>query len=297
MNRTETFEQLRPLLFSIAYRMLGTVMEAEDTVQEAFLRWQRVDPRGVDSPKAYLAAVVTRLCIDHLRAARVRRESYVGPWLPEPLLAQPPLVHPEAGEAGVEQLADSLSVAFLLLLERLTPAERAAFLLREVFEYDYPEIAHVLDRSEAACRQLVRRARQHVAAGRSRFDATPQEAERLLSGFAQSLSTGDMPGLLSILSDDITLWADGGGKARAARNVVQGASNVARFVMGVFLKAPPGFVTRLATINGQPGAIGYVDEMPYTVALFDVGEGRIQRIYLVVNPDKLQNLPALDSLS
>ncbi len=213
--RTEApYEELRPLLFSIAYRMVSSVSEAEDIVQEAFLRIHRVEAEGtrVDSPKAYLSAVVTRLSIDHLKSARARREQYVGQWLPEPL---PTDSAPDA--AAQAETADSLSMAFLVLLESLTPVERAVFLLREVFGYEYAEIAGIVGKSEANCRQISRRARASVAARRPRFERSPEQGERLMKEFLEASAAGDMDGLLAVLSDDVTLWSDGGGKTRARR--------------------------------------------------------------------------------
>jgi RNA polymerase sigma-70 factor, ECF subfamily len=286
---TETFERHRPLLFSIAYRMLGSVMDAEDVVQEAYLRWQRVSADGIRSPKSYLSAIVTRLSIDRLRWIKSRREQYVGPWLPEPL---PDEWGPEVGEAAI--LDESLSMAFLVLLESLTPTERAVFLLREVFGYDYPEIARIVDKSEANCRQISRRAKRSVAARRPRFESSPEQEERLMGSFLDACMHGDMEGLLALLSEDVTLWSDGGGKARAALNPIRGADKVARFFSGVLRKAPPGFVIRRARINGHPGFVGYFEDgSPQSVTTFDAAEGSIRAIRLVVNPEKLQKIPRI----
>jgi RNA polymerase sigma-70 factor, ECF subfamily len=276
------FDLHRPLLFSIAYRMLGSVMDAEDVVQEAYLRWQRAPEAEVRSPRAYLSAVVTRLCIDQLRSAKSSREEYVGPWLPEPLPTEP------------DAAAESLSMAFLVLLESLTPTERAVFILREVFDYDYDEISRLVGKSEANCRQIARRARQSVAARRPRFKSSPEQEGRLMESFLDACLGGDMEGLLALLSEDVTLWSDGGGKTRAALNPIRGADNVARFFSGILHKAPPGFVVRRASINGRPGLIGYFgDGRPQSVATFDVAEGSIRAIRLVVNPDKLLAVPPL----
>ncbi|HVF99745.1 MAG TPA: RNA polymerase sigma-70 factor [Chloroflexia bacterium] len=292
MVSTEAFNEHRPLLFSLAYRMLGSVADAEDLVQEAFLRWHRAtessDEQAVRSPRSYLCTVVTRLCIDQLRSARVRREVYVGPWLPEPL------VEPEDIDPTKElQLADSLSMAFLVLLESLSPEERAVFLLRQAFDYDYAEIARVVNKSEANCRQMVRRAQQHIAERRPRFNATPEQREQMTHTFMQTCANGDMEGLLSLLTQDIVLYSDGGGKAKAATKPVVGASNVARFIFGVLSKAPPGFTADVATVNGQPGIVGYVEGEPYTVLSLDIADGRVQGIYIVVNPDKLEHIPRM----
>jgi RNA polymerase sigma-70 factor (ECF subfamily) len=269
----------------MAYRMLGSVMDAEDVVQEAYLRWQRAArEEEVRSPKSYLAAVVTRLCIDQLRSARARREEYVGPWLPEPLPTDRAL------------LDESLSMAFLVLLESLNPTERAVFLLREVFDYDYREISQLVDKSEENCRQIARRARQSVAARRPRFESSPEQEERLMGRFLEACFGGDMDGLLALLSEDVTLWSDGGGKTRAALNPIYGADNVARFIWGILRKAPPGFAVRRASVNGRPGIIGYFEDgRPHSVVTFDVAEGSIRAIRLVVNPEKLRAVPPMSA--
>src|SRR5213592_576220 len=228
--RTEApYEELRPLLFSIAYRMVSSVSEAEDIVQEAFLRIHRVEAEGtkVDSPKAYLSAVVTRLSIDHLKSARARREQYVGQWLPEPLLTDSA---PDA--AAQAETADSLSMAFLVLLESLTPVERAVFLLRETFGYGYDEIASMVGRSEANCRQIAVRARKQIEARRPRFEASPHGRDEITSKFMDACATGDLKELVDLLADDIVLWSDGGGKVRAAHRPISGREAVARFVLG-----------------------------------------------------------------
>ncbi|MBA3637097.1 MAG: RNA polymerase sigma-70 factor [Rubrobacteraceae bacterium] len=291
MSRTEVFDRNRPLLFSIAYRMTGSVMEAEDAVQEAYLRWQQASEDEVRSPSSYLSTVVTRLCIDRLRSARVRREQYVGPWLPEPLLGE------QAREIESKaDLEDTLSMAFLVLLESLTPVERAVFLLREVFGYEYAEIAALVGKSEANCRQISRRARQSVAARRPRFESSPQQEERLMEGFLQASLGGDMEALLALLSEDVTLYSDGGGKTRAALRPIYGADNVARFLTGILGNIPPDFTVRQTRINGRPGLVGYFgDGSPQSVVSIEVSEGRIMAIRLVVNPEKLGSVPPLES--
>ena len=283
------FNRHGPLLFSIAYRMLGSVMEAEDAVQEAYLRWRRASGEEMRSEKAYLSAVVTRLCIDRLRSARARREQYVGPWLPEPL---PDERAPDVAEAVAVE--DSLSMAFLVLLESLTPVERAVFLLREVFGYEYAEIAEIVGKGEANCRQISRRARASVAARRPRFERSPGQEERLTRGFVEACAGGDIDGLLALLAEDVTLWSDGGGKARAARNPIHGAANVARFLFGALRKAPPGLAVRPTRINGSPGLVGYFgDGTPQSATTFGFSGGRIAEIRLVVNPEKLEGLSSL----
>lgn len=284
------YDRHRPLLFSVAYRMLGSVMDAEDVVQEAFVRWRRAPAAEVRSPKAYLSAVVTRLCIDRLRSARERREEYVGSWLPEPL---PDERAPDVAETVV--LEESLSMAFLVLLESLTPVERAVFLLREVFDYDYAEVARIVGKEEANCRQISHRARASVAARRPRFERSPEDEKRLTAEFLQACSAGDMDGLVALLSEDVTLWSDGGGKTRAALNPIHGAANVVRFFSGVLGKAPPDLAVRLTPINGRPGLVGYFgDGSPQSVVTFDFEDGLISAIRLVVNPDKLGTVPPLE---
>ena len=281
---TEDFERHRSLLFSIAYRMLGSVAEAEDVVQEAYLRWREVPEGEVRSPKSYLSAVVTRLSIDRLRSAR--REEYIGPWLPEPLISD------RAEElAAHDELDESLSMAFLVLLESLNPVERAVFLLREVFGYDYEEISSIVRKSEANCRQIARRARQSVAARRPRFERSLEKEKMLTERFVEACMSGDMEGLLELLSEDVTLWSDGGGKVAAAPYPIHGPEKVARFLVGVLRTVPPGFFVHPARVNGGSGAIGYVDDHPTGVVALDVAEGRIRRVRIVVNPDKLRTVP------
>ncbi len=287
MGEVAAFDEYRPLLFAIAYRMLGSVMDAEDMVQETFLRWQAAPQADVRAPKAYLTSVITRLCIDVLRSAKARREAYIGAWLPEPLVTE--------GREGVEaaMLSDSLSTAFLVLLEQLGPTERAVFLLREVFDYEYAEIAAIVGKSEANCRQMVTRARQHIREGRPRVAVARPETERVFGRFVQSLAEGDVSGLLALLAPDVTLVCDGGGKATAARNPVHGPDRVTRFLLGIQRKAPPGFTARLAWINGQPGVIGFVDGAPNLALSLAVEADRVVGVYLVLNPDKLGALAPL----
>ena len=281
----EVFGEYRRLLFAIAYRMLGSVMDAEDAVQETFLRWQQVAKDTVVSPKAYLTTTVTRLCIDHLRSARVRREEYVGPWLPEPILAEP-----ETDAEGRIALDESLSLAFLMLLERLDPIERAVFLLRDVFDYEYREIAEIVGKSEANCRQIVHRARQHVASERRRFAYRPAEGERLTSEFVQACTTGDLQPLLSILTDDVIAWTDGGAGVRAARRPIFGADRVSRFLVGVVGQLGTGLDSHFAWVNGEPGFVNTLDGQVHSVVALEIVDGRIAGIRAVMNPDKLRHL-------
>jgi RNA polymerase sigma-70 factor (ECF subfamily) len=292
VTRTEEFEQLRPLLFAIAYRILGSVSDAEDAVQEAWLRYQ-ASPTQPTSAKAFLSTVVTRVSIDELRSARVRREEYIGPWFPEPLLADPY----EDPERSAE-LADSLSMAALLLLERLSPLERAVFVLKEVFGFGFPEIASAVGRSEAACRQLAVRARRHMDAGRPRFEADRQEREKLAARFFDALREGDVEGLRELLAADVQMVGDGGGKAPQWARSIIGADNVARVLASIF----PWLVRIDVTVephevNGQPGAIfrDRGNKVLFTLAL-DVLDRRIQTIRSVINPDKLRHVgPVADA--
>ena len=292
MSRAEEFEQLRPLLFSIAYRILGSVSEAEDAVQETWLRYESSSTQPT-STKAFLSAVVTRISIDTLRSARVRREVYVGPWFPEPLLTDPY----EDPERSAE-LADSVSMAALLLLERLTPLERAVFVLREVFGFGFPEIASTVGRSEAACRQLAVRARHHVDAGRPRFEADRREREKLAARFFGALREGDVDGLRELLAADASLVGDGGGKAPALARSIIGAEQVARVLASIF----PWLVRIDVTlepheVNGQPGAIFRDRDSKVLLTLtLDVLDGQIQTIRSVSNPDKLGHVgPVADA--
>jgi RNA polymerase sigma-70 factor (ECF subfamily) len=280
------FASARPMLFSIAYRMLGSVMDAEDLVQDAWLRWKEAPEAEVRSPRAYLTTIVTRLAINRLRAARTKRETYVGPWLPEPLVTE--------DTPDTVELAESLSMAFLVLLERLSPIERAVFLLHEVFDFEYADIARMVDKTEANCRQLLARAKKRVGAPRPRFEADAEQARRLTQRFTEASVAGDLDGLLALLAEDITLWADGGGKARgAALKPLHGATPVARFILGIMRNVvPAGTGFRPTRINGQPGFIAYLSGRPLSALIFDIRGGRIKTIYAVGNPDKLQTLPA-----
>ncbi|REK91930.1 RNA polymerase sigma-70 factor [Streptomyces inhibens] len=292
MSKVEEFEELRPLLFSIAYRILGSVGEAEDAVQETWLRFDGSATRPT-STKAFLSAAVTRISIDVLRSARVRREEYVGPWFPEPLLADP-----YEDPARSVELADSVSMAALLLLERLSPLERAVFVLREVFGFGFDEVAAAVGRSEAACRQLLVRARRHMEAGRPRFETVRKEQEELASRFFDALREGDVAGLQELLAADVSMVGDGGGKAPQLARAVIGAANVARLLASVFPRMARIDVTfEPHEVNGQPGAI-FRDrdgKVLHTLAL-DVLDGQIQTIRSVINPDKLGHVgPVADA--
>ncbi len=292
MTRVEEFEELRPLLFAIAYRILGSVAEAEDAVQETYLRYESSATEPA-STKAFLSAVVTRLSIDVLRSARVRREEYVGQWFPEPLVTDP-----YEDPARSAELADSLSMAALLLLERLSPLERAVFVLRDVFGFGFPEIASAVDRSEAACRQLAVRARRHMDKGRPRFEADRQEREELAARFFDAVRDGDVDGVRELLAADVQMVGDGGGKAPAFAKGVVGADNVARVLASIFpVLAMVEARAEPCEVNGQPGAIlRDRDGKVVGTLTLDVLGGRIQTIRAVVNPDKLGHVgPVADA--
>jgi len=296
MDEGATYQELRPLLFSIAYQMVGRVSEAEDLVQEAFLRFHRALAGGteVDSPKAYLSAVTTRLAIDHLRSARARREQYVGDWLPEPLMtgeAADPAAHAET--------ADTLSLAFLHLLERLSPVQRAVFLLREVFGYGYAEIAGLVGRSEETCRQVAVRARRHVEAGRPRFEASRRQRDELARRFFAAVDQGDTDGLVGLLAADAVLYGDGGGKAPALTAPVHGAERVARLLLGLARRGRAvGVGYAPAEINGHPGLLTLdPDGRLLSVLALDIADGRVQTVRSIVNPDKLRHLGPLGDLN
>jgi RNA polymerase sigma-70 factor, ECF subfamily len=292
VTRAQEFEELRPLLFAIAYRIVGSVGEAEDAVQETWLRYE-ASPTQPTSNKAFLSAVVTRISIDVLRSARSRREQYVGPWFPEPLLTDP-----YEDPARSAELADSVSMAALLLLERLSPLERAVFVLREVFGFGFPEVASAVGRSEAACRQLAVRARRHMDAGRPRFEADRREREELAARFFDALREGDVDGLRELLAADVQMVGDGGGKAPQWAKGIIGADNVARVLASIF----PWLVRIEVTlepheVNGQPGAIlRDRDGKILNTLTLDVLDGRIQTIRSVINPDKLGHVgPVADA--
>lgn len=292
MTWSEEFEELRPLLFSIAYRILGSVSEAEDAVQETWLRYE-TSRRPHTSTKAFLSAVVTRISIDVLRSARVRRAEYIGQWLPEPLLTDP-----YQDPARSAELADSVSMAALLLLERLSPLERAVFVLREVFGFGVPEVASAVERSEAACRQLAVRARRHMDAGRPRFEADRREREKLAARFFEALRDGDVAGLQALLAADVQLVGDGGGKAPQWPRSIIGAERVGRVLASAFPRMVRIEVTvEPHEVNGQPGAIlRDRDNKVLNALTLDVLDGRIQMIRSVINPDKLGHVgPVADA--
>lgn len=282
------FEEHRQLLFGIAYRMLGTVMDAQDMVQDTYVRWQKAGPEEIRSPRAWLTTTITRLCINHLQLARVQRETYVGSWLPEPLVDERA---PDPAEAT--QLADSLSLAFLVLLETLTPAERAVFILREGFGYEFSEIAAVVEKSEANCRQILARARKHVEERRPRFDASPAETEKLVRPFIAAVRKGDLDALLAAMAEDVVLVSDGGGKAHPPVPPMHGAEMIARMLINVSRKNAAETATedlRLVSINGLPGFVSFVGGRPRRVVAFGFKQGRVHAIFVVTNPDKLRHV-------
>jgi RNA polymerase sigma-70 factor, ECF subfamily len=283
-----TFEPYRRRLTGLAYRMLGSLSEAEDIVQDAYLRWHAAERNQVDNPRAYLSRTVARLCLDHLKSARARRETYVGPWLPEPIVDETALAPDTASE-----LADDLSVALMMTLERLSPLERAAFLLHDVFEMEFGDIARVLERSESACRQLAARGRAHVHEARPRFRVPEDEAARLSDAFHRALVTGDAAQFAAVLAADAVLYSDGGGKRAAALNPIHGRDKIVRFFEGLARQGnlpPPGAVHRIR-LGGLPGIVvvdpaGAID----TIMTADIRDGQVVTIYAVRNPDKLGHL-------
>ena len=293
----EEFAELRRPAFAIAYRMLGSVSEAEDVVQEGFLRLHRAREGGerIESPRAYLSTLVSRLSLDQLRSARVRRETYVGEWLPEPLVASA-----DDDPARKAEMADSLSLAFLVLLESLSPEQRAAFLLREVFDVPYDRIAEIVGTSEQNARQLAARARRHVEERRPRFEASREQREQLATRFFAAVEEGDLEGLEELLAHDVVLRGDGGGKAPAAARAIHGRARVARLLItGLRTAARFGGITlRRAEVNGQPGALAFDREGRLLgVTVLDIAEGQIQGVSSIVNPDKLQHLGPLADLN
>ena len=286
MNRLEIFNQSRPRLQAIAYRMLGTISDAEDMVQDTFIKWQQTPLPKIQRPQAYLTTIVTRLCIDRLRSVRREREKYIGTWLPEPIVAD----NFDEPKTSIE-LADSLSMAFLVMLERLSPVERAVFLLREVFEYDYDEISTIVAKNSTNCRQIVRRAKQHLGTRRSRFSSSLEQQEKLTTKFIQACDRGDLQGLIDLLAADIVLWSDGGGKTKALIKPMRGAMKVARFLIALRRsKLIPDYNTELVKVNGQIGIAYYFEGLVQNVVSLEIVDFRVYSLYFVRNPDKLKCL-------
>lgn len=280
-EKVEIFDKHRSRLFGIAYRMLGTRDDAEDIVQEAYIRWHKADNEEIESPEAWLVTVTTRLSIDRLRKASAERESYIGPWLPEPILTDP---SPEENA----EIASDLSLAFMTLLERLSPVERAVFLLHDIFDCAYSEIARITDKSEAAVRQMIHRARDRVRNDKPRFEANEAERSRLIRKFTRAAFAGDQQTLLSMFADDVALTSDGGGVVNAARRTIYGAKRLTNLYMTAIAKNSDRLKARLVNINGETGVLEYADGEPFSVSAFTFKNGRITAIYRVMNPEKLK---------
>ncbi|MEW2395544.1 RNA polymerase sigma factor SigJ [Streptomyces sp. NPDC046862] len=286
---TDVFEEHRPVLMGVAYRMLGRVADAEDVVQEAWLRWSGADRAEVREPRGYLVRITTRLAIDRLRHVKSRNESYVGPWLPEPYVTDFADTVPDAAERAV--LADSVSLAVLVVLESLSPLERAVFVLREAFGYPFADIAATLDRSEAAVRQLAGRARKHVDERRPRYEVDPAERREMTERFLAAAAGDDLEGLMSLLAPDVSLVGDSGGLAKAPVRVLESADKVGRFVHGAARKGVPDASFRFMEINGGVAAVVLSGDKVDSVFQLDIVDGRIQRVYIMRNPEKLLSLP------
>ncbi|MFF7178784.1 RNA polymerase sigma-70 factor [Streptomyces sp. NPDC008121] len=287
---TDVFEEHRPMLTGVAYRMLGRAADAEDVVQEAWLRWSAADRSEVREPRAYLVRITTRLALDRLRQIQARRESYVGPWLPEPVVTDFGPTVPDTAERAL--LTDSVSFAVLVVLESLSPLERAVFVLREAFGFPFAEIAAALDRSEAAVRQLAGRARRHVDEGRPRYDVDPAERRDLTERFLTAAAGGDLEGLLALLAPDVRLVGDSGGKSKAPRRIVESADKVGRFLLAVARDAETVYELRFLEANGAPALLTLVDGAPDALLQVEVRDGCIQCVYIVRNPEKLRALTA-----
>ncbi|MCM8553879.1 RNA polymerase sigma-70 factor [Streptomyces sp. STCH 565 A] len=286
----DVFEEHRPVLLGVAYRMLGRLADAEDVVQEAWLRWSGADRSAVREPRGYLVRVTTRLAVDRLRQIKSRSETYVGPWLPEPCVTHFGNAGPDTAEQAV--LADSVSLAVLVVLESLSPLERAVFVLREAFGYPYAEIAAMLERGESAVRQLAGRARRHVDERRPRYDVDPAQRRDLTERFLAAAAGGDLAALLELLAPDVRLVGDSGGKSRAPLRELEGSDKVARFLQGAARKSVPDLTHRLLEINGGPALLVLSGGTPDSVFQLDVSGGRVQAVYIIRNPDKLRSLAA-----
>jgi len=281
---TEPFEAHRKRLFNLAYRMLGQVQAAEDAVQDAYLRWRSVDPDAVDDPEAYLTTIVTRLCLDALSSARAERETYTGPWLPEPTVA--PLDRPDR---AAEQ-SDAVSLALLVVLETLPPRQRAVYVLREALDLPYADIAPIVDESESYCRKLAQRAREQIDATDVESAVSAAAQADLVENFVAAIESGDPEAVARTLAEDAVVTSDGGGKVTAARRPVEGREHVTRFLLGVAEQVPDGFDLDLVRVNGHPGLLATVNGTPQSVWFFHVRDGRIQNAYAVLNPDKLRHV-------
>jgi RNA polymerase sigma-70 factor (TIGR02957 family) len=287
-----SFDRHRRLLFGVAYRMLGSVADAEDAVQDAWLRWSAADREPVADHRAFLVRVVSRLALDRLRSARVRRETYVGPWLPEPLMTAPAADPAAPDPAAAAELGEEVSLAVLVVLETLSPVERAVFVLREVFGMSWAEVAGVLDRSEAAVRQLGHRAREHVQARRPRFDADRRSTREVTERFLAATVSGDLQGLLAALAPGVVLISDGGGRIKAARRPIVGAEKVARFLAAVGPQGAqvPGLRVQVVDVNGAPAVVAWTDAGPYLAIQLALVDGLVEQVWFMGNPDKLAGL-------
>lgn len=289
MDRTtEIFERHRPYLFRVAYGMLGRVVQAEDVVQEAWIRWRNVDRTEVQSDRAYLSTIVTRLCLDELKSARNRREEYVGPFLPEPIVDKE-----KKTPAEIAELADSLSTAMLVLLENLTPVQRAVFLLYEIFGYDYASVAEVIGKSEVNCRKIGQRARERIEDEKPRFEPGKEEQEQLLKSFMDAINNGNVARLEKLLADEAIAYSDGGGKVTAARKPIYGAKKIIRFLLGTAKNAPADLKIKFVQVNNRPGMMVWFGERLHSVWSFRIERNLIENIYIVLNPDKLEHVKGL----
>jgi RNA polymerase sigma-70 factor (ECF subfamily) len=290
--QTDPFENYRSLLFAMAYRMLGSAMEAEDIVQEAYLRYRATPAESIRTLKSFLTTIVHHLCIDHLRSAQAQREQYIGPWLPEPVMTG----DGASPMSPLRQIIDreSISMAFLVLLESLSPLERAVFLLREVFDFEYAEVAQITGRDEAACRQLFSRAKKHISQNRPRFPASPEAHAKMVGHFMEACLAGDIDGLMSLLAEDVTVWIDGGSRvAVAGRQPIQGRDKVARGIIGHLLRAPQVMTAEVIEVNGLPALLGRVNGQIVSVLTLEVEGDFIRAIRTITNPDKLVHLRLL----
>ncbi|MEX2347253.1 MAG: RNA polymerase sigma-70 factor [Balneolaceae bacterium] len=284
-HSTETFEQNHPRLFRIAYGMLGRVAPAEDAVQEAFLRWQKVDTGSIKSAGAYLSTIVSRICLDEIKSARNRREQYIGPDLPEPLL-QTDNRTPE----GNAELADSLSMALLVVLKKLTPIQRAVFILHEIFDYDYSHISGIINKPETNCRKIAQRAREQVGKNKPRFKPAEEQHQKLVKLFIEAVKDGQTADLENMLAEDAIFYSDGGGKVTSAGKPIKGFQKITRFLMGIRKKAPEGTHFEFRHVNGHPGVVAYIGDNLHSVWSFFIEEGKIRNMYVVLNPEKLEHL-------
>lgn len=285
-QKIEVFKKHRARLFGIAYRMLGTHAEAEDIVQESYIKWHEANENEIENAEAWLVTIATRLSIDRLRKASRERETYIGPWLPEPIIASDALSPQEELE-----LASNLSMAFMVLLERLSPVERAAFLLHDIFDCAYADVARIVGKTETASRQLIHRARERVRTDKPRFEADENEREKLIKKFSDASKTGDEKALLALFADDVSMTSDGGGKVTAARKIVRGKAKLAHALAMFGEKYGESFTHRLATINGELGLLTFIDGKIYGATVFEFSEnGKISAMYRVMNPDKLNKI-------